>query len=71
MYKQMKLLNEMHKQMKIIKNQNKIFKRLNAEVWRKIEGYPNYSISTIGHVRNDCFGKILKPQMDGSGYYSV
>lgn len=30
------------------------------EVWRKIEGFENYSVSTHGRVRNDKSGRILQ-----------
>ena len=30
------------------------------EVWRKIEGFENYSVSTYGRVRNDKSGRILQ-----------
>lgn len=30
------------------------------EIWKTIEGYETYSVSTFGNVRNDKTGKILK-----------
>jgi len=30
------------------------------EIWKQIENYENYSVSTFGQVRNDTTGKILK-----------
>ena len=39
--------------------------------WRKIEGYPRYSVSEDGQVRNDITGKILTPHADSNGYLSV
>jgi hypothetical protein len=31
-----------------------------TEIWKSIEGYENYSVSTFGQVRNDTTGKMLK-----------
>lgn len=39
--------------------------------WRKIEGFPNYSVSDGGEVRNDRTGKILKPFVTTVGYLQV
>ena len=41
------------------------------EQWRTIEGYPNYSVSNYGRVRNDLTCKILKQNLNSSGYYRV
>ena len=42
------------------------------EIWKKIEAYPNYSVSNIGRVRNDNTGKFLKFQLTRNGqYYKV
>jgi hypothetical protein len=41
------------------------------EVWRKIDGYYNYSVSTKGRVRNDKSGKLLKQCLDKDGYYKL
>lgn len=38
-----------------------------SEEWKNIEGYPNYSVSNLGRVRNDRSGKVLKPIKRG-GY---
>lgn len=40
----------------------------NMEEWRKVEGFPNYSVSNLGNVRNDETGRILKQHQDGNGY---
>jgi len=34
------------------------------EIWKSIEGYETYSVSTFGNVRNDKTGKILKGRGD-------
>ena len=39
--------------------------------WRKIEGFPKYSVSDEGMVRNDETGKILKPDICNGGYLRV
>ena len=41
---------------------------MEKERWVKIEGYPKYSVSDHGNVRNDETGMILKPGLDGGGY---
>ena len=43
------------------------------EEWRKIEGFPDYSVSTLGRVRHDTNGRILKPKISGKyrNYYRV
>lgn len=41
------------------------------EQWKKIEGYPNYSISSIGRVRNDKTNKLLTPHPRSKGYLYV
>lgn len=43
------------------------------EEWKKIDGYPNYSVSNLGKIRNDKTGRILKPNKSGGyrSYYQV
>lgn len=42
------------------------------EMWRKIDFGPgNYSVSTLGNIRNENTGKYLKPQVNNSGYFLV
>lgn len=36
------------------------------EIWKKINGYPKYSVSNRGRVRNDNSGYILKPYVVGA-----
>lgn len=36
--------------------------------WRKIDGFPRYSVSDEGQVRNDLTGRILKAHPDRFGY---
>lgn len=43
------------------------------EEWKKIEGFPKYSVSNMGRVRNDETGKLLKIGKSGGykgGQYS-
>jgi len=39
--------------------------------WKKIDGKPNYSVSTDGQIRNDKTGRILKPHKGTAGYYQI
>ena len=41
------------------------------EEWKKIEGFPVYSVSSFGNVRNDKTGRFLKAVLNNSGYYQV
>jgi hypothetical protein len=41
------------------------------EEWRVINNFPNYSVSNLGNVRNDKFGRIMKPSITPWGYYHV
>lgn len=38
-------------------------------IWKKIDGFDNYSVSNTGLVRNDDTGKLLKPQVTRGHYY--
>ena len=40
------------------------------EIWKNIDGYENYEVSSLGNVRNKTTGRILKTANKG-GYYSV
>lgn len=39
--------------------------------WRVIEGFPNYSVSKQGEVRNNTTSRILAYRKTGSGYFKV
>lgn len=41
---------------------------VSKEVWIKVKGYPLYSISNLGRLRNDKSDKILKGGLDKDGY---
>lgn len=40
------------------------------EIWKNIDGYENYEVSSFGNIRNKNTGRILKASSKG-GYYSV
>ena len=42
-----------------------------VEIFKKIDGYPNYKVSNHGRVRNDKFNRILKPRITTNGYHKV
>ena len=58
------------KDFELIIKLNKQF-NMETEMWRKIQGYPNYSVSTCGRVRNDTTNRILKNRTHKDGYYTV
>ena len=68
----MNKLIEMQKNVKAIVriHENNLIK-LNVEVWRSIENYDNYAVSTFGRVKNVKTGKILKARNDKYGYLRV
>jgi len=43
------------------------------EIWKKIEGFPDYEVSNSGKIKSFKRGKqrILKDRPDGCGYYQV
>ena len=47
------------------------------EIWKEIEGYPNYQVSNMGRVKRLSTGyyrrteKILKPQLQNNGYLHI
>jgi hypothetical protein len=41
------------------------------EIWRAVNLFPNYQVSTHGRVRSVKTGRILKPCADGGGYLKV
>ena len=42
-----------------------------AELWKQIEDYENYEVSTHGRVRNKRTGRYLKFDLSNCGYYRV
>ena len=48
----------------------------NTEIWREIEGYPSYMVSTFGRVMSLNYhrtgkSKILKPAKESTGYFRL
>lgn len=41
------------------------------KVWKKVEGFENYSVSTEGELRNDLTGKMFTGAKDAWGYMHV
>ena len=41
------------------------------EVFRFVPGYDNYSVTSHGRIRNNITDRILKPGLNGCGYYTV
>jgi hypothetical protein len=52
------------------KHENNLIK-LNVEVFRSIDGYESYAISSFGRVKNVITGKILKARNGKYGYLRV
>ena len=42
-----------------------------GDTWSKIEGFPNYSVSNTGRIRNDVNGKVKSTSCDSNGYNFV
>lgn len=42
-----------------------------VEIWKPIEDWPRYEISSFGRVRNVLKGNILMPIVDKNGYHKV
>ena len=68
----MENLLEMQNNVKAItrKHENNLIK-LNVEVFRSIDGYESYAVSSFGRVKNVITGIILKTRNDKYGYLRV
>lgn len=45
---------------------------IRAEIWRKLEIHPSYSVSNAGRIRNDVTGKVLRGTVNkDDGYVSI
>lgn len=44
---------------------------MNNEIWKDIEGFENYQVSSLGNVRNKTTQRILKYSDSGNGYQKV
>jgi len=69
----MNKLIEMQKNVKAIvrKHEEDLINKLNVEVFRSIDGYDHYAVSSFGKVKNVKTGKILKGFDNGQGYLKV
>ena len=43
----------------------------NREIWKSIDGYANYEVSSFGRVRNATTERILKPWTQNTGYLII
>ena len=68
----MEKIYELQQNVKAIirKHENNLIK-LNVEVWRSIENYDNYVVSSFGRVKNTKTGKVLKASDNGHGYLII
>lgn len=41
------------------------------ELWSVIDDYPNYSVSSLGRIRNNTTGRFIKPRPAWNGYMRV
>ena len=41
------------------------------EIWKDIDGFPHYQVSTLGRVRNKDTSYLIKPLLSASGYMCV
>lgn len=41
------------------------------EIWRPIEGYPDYKVSSFGRIRNSNSGLNIKGHLTDDGYYQI
>jgi hypothetical protein len=41
------------------------------EEYKIIKDFPNYQVSNFGNVRNKNTGRILKPGINGRGYFNI
>jgi hypothetical protein len=55
-----------HKGLELIKELERLI-----EMWKPIEGYPNYAVSSFARVKNTKTGKIRKLRLKKDGYYEV
>ncbi len=45
--------------------------RSRNEVFIQIDGYPNYSVSNLGNIKNNKTNKIIKKHLNNYGYHMV
>jgi len=46
---------------------------MSDEIWKYIDGFPDYEVSNMGRIKSykNEQERILKPSIDGTGYYNV
>ena len=66
-----KILEMLEKQKAIVRKYENNLIKLNVEVWRSIENYDNYAVSSFGRVKNTKTERILKAADNGQGYLKV
>ena len=68
----MEQILEMQKNVQAIvrKYENNLIK-LNVEVFRSVDGYDNYAVSSFGRVKNTYTGKVLKARTNKYGYLII
>jgi hypothetical protein len=65
------ILKMLEKQKVIIRKYENNLIKLNVEVWRSIENYENYTVSSFGRIKSTKTGKIMKGSVNSHGYYLV
>jgi hypothetical protein len=66
-----KILKMLEKQKVIIRKYENNLIKLNVEVFRSVDSYENYAVSSFGRVKNTKTGRILKTGDNGRGYLTV
>lgn len=66
-----KSYGELQKQRKINKNKNKVIIHNENEIWKSIEGFDKYEISTHGRVKNKEYNDLLKFKIRDDGYNEI
>jgi len=66
-----KQVRERVRQVSLNNLQNETLSDDEEEIWKDIDGYENYMVSSKGRVMNKASGKILKSGVEGSGYEVV
>ena len=65
------ILKMLEKQKAIVRKYENNLIKLNVEVWRSVDGYENYAVSSFGRIKNTYTGKILKGSVNSQGYLRV
>lgn len=60
-----------YKQLATTKRQRVERVAMQKEIWKTIFEFPTYAVSSLGRVRNERTGRILKPLDDRRGYLRV